>query len=239
MNRFSSLFIRLFAITAFWMALAYFDLIRWYILLPLFLLLFLYFYLQMRIADNEIYFELICNTTLYLRRLEDSKEAKNDTDLYHLGLAYAAIYQDDLDRATEELGRIDEGNLSNPARHVPILIRVRARVAAHAQEQSELEDLKIRAKEMALPQLGAYIEALQLEADQKWEELAQHIETWMPTESIRLHLLELERLLAIAYLNLGRIDEAKAVLSATVKRGCGTYHTDWAYETYLKYNETE
>lgn len=239
MNRLGRLAIQLTAIIVFWSVLTYFNLFQWYVILPIALFLLLYLVFKMRIADNEIYFEIMCNTTLYLRRLEQGKDAKRDTDLYHLGLAYAAIYQDDIERAAVELERVDEANLTSPPRHLPILLRVRARVAAHEKDRPALDGLRDRIQEFELPQLLAYVEALRLEQQEQWQELVTHIETWMPSETVRLHLIELERLLAIAYLKLDRTEDAKAVLSATVKRGCGTYHTDWAYETYIGLTENE
>jgi len=241
MNRYFRLLLNLVIVMGVYYVLSYFNLVSWYLIIAFILLIAVFLYFQVRITDNELYFEVVCNTTLYLNRLKRSADAKRDSDVYHLGLAYAAMYQGDWERVKQELNRVDESRLPNPIRQHPIYIRIRAREAFVEQDIITLDQLLEQAQELQVDNLIGYVTMLKLVWNEQHEDVVQLLKDLIPKEVVRLHLIELEYFLGLAYKQLGETEDAMAVLAFLVKKGYGVIHTDWAYDTYIeiKDNETE
>ena len=241
MSRFLRLAFNMLLVLGLYAVLSYFNLVSWYLILGFVLLIAVYFYFQIRITDNELYFEFVCNTTMYLRRINTSKDAKKDTDVYHLGLAYAAMYQGDVTTMEVELDRVDDSRLPNPERQLPIYIRIRARGAYEDKDRLTLEELLERVQQLHLESLEGYITTLILLLNDQYEDAIILLKDIIPKETIRLYIIELEYILALAYRDTGQTEDALAILEFIVKRGYGIIQTDLAYETYIniKDNETE
>lgn len=239
MSRFGRIVLQMFAVSLLYLVLSYFNLVSWYLILGIVLLVGVYLYFQVRITDNELYFEVVCNTRLYLQKLERSKEAKQDSDVYHLGLAYAALYQGDYDTVEHELNRVDITRITTPKRHRPIYIRIRARLAF---EQKDLDTVHLfleQAKELEQDQLVGYITSLQLYLQEQYDDLVIILKDTIAKEVTRLHIIELEYLLALAFEQLGQTESALAIYAFIVKKGYGVKYNDWAYDKYIEIKDNE
>ena len=239
MNRYLRLLINLGLVMGLYYVLSYFNLVSWYLVLAFILLIAVFLYFQVRITDNELYFEVVCNATMYLTRIKRSADAKRDTDVFHLGLAYAAIYQGDYETVRKELTRVDDTRLTNPARQKPIYIRIRARVAHVEKDLVLLEQLLEQAEQLEQPNLIGYITTLKLDLNEQYQDMVLLLKDLIPKEVVRLHLVELEYFLALAYKELGETENALAILEFLVKKGYGIQYTDWAYDTYIEIKDNE
>lgn len=238
MNRYGRMIVQIGVIIVIYYLLDYFNLLTWYTVLALFVVAIGYVYMQARIKDNELYLEIMCNTAMYLRRLESSKGAKLQNESYFLGLAYAALYKNELEEAEANLAKVTYETLPNPERQHAIYIRIAAKLAYNNQNKAELAELKKEAEQEDYTKLVGYITVLDLMLDKKYDEMVTTIKELVPKELIRLHVVELEYLLAECYLEQERYDDANTVLSFVVRRGYGIAITDVAYEKYIELQDS-
>jgi tetratricopeptide (TPR) repeat protein len=236
MKNLNKIFLQAFVIVVIYYVLVYFNLFSWYLVLAVVFIIFIYTYFKIRITDNELFFETVCDVHLYLRRAQNSKSYKKEKDYELLVLAYSLIYQGDFDKADAALSKINPSGFPNPKRHYSIYIRLKSRLASIHKDVDQLDSLQ---KEVDDEQLQEYIKVMTYLAKEQYDELIVYLKGIMPKQILRMFIIEYEYYLAISYLKTEKIEDALALFEYITKKGFGIVFTKWAYEEYIKIKDNQ
>jgi hypothetical protein len=217
--------------------LVVYGILEWYFIFAVLPFLLFYVYSQSKMTDLEYSLELMGNVNDYLSKVLSTKGAEEETNFYHLQMAYAAIYKDDMESLLEHIHQVDMESLPHPHRYHPIYIRTRARACKEEQDLETLEQLDAKATEMDIPNVQGYIRLMKLLVQEQYEDAITLINDLLKMQRVRLHAVELEYWLAKCRLETGETEIAIAILEIIVRKGLNVEFTEWAYDTYIQLNE--
>lgn len=239
MNNLQKVAFRVLLITAIFTVLVAYDVLEWYFIFAVLPFLLFYIYSQSKMTDLEYSLELMGNVNDYLSKVLSSKGAEEESNLYHLQMAYASIFKDDMETLLEHIHQVDMNQLPHPFRYHPIYIRTRARACKEEQDLTMLEQLDAQATEMDIPNVQGYIRLMKLLVQDKYEDAIALITDLMKMQRVRLHVVELEYWLAKCRIETQDTEVAIALLEIIVRKGLNVEFTEWAYETYIELKDNE
>lgn len=239
MNSLQKVAFRVLLITAIFTVLVAYGILEWYFIFVVLPFILFYVYSQSKMVDLEYSLELMGNVNDYLSKVISTKDAEEENNMYHLQMAYAAIYKDDMETLLEHIHQVDIEALPHPHRYHPIYIRTRARACKEENDLSTLEALEAKATEMDIPNVQGYIRLMKLLVQEQYEEAITLITDLLKMQRVRLHIVELEYWLAKCRLETKETDIAIALLEIIVRKGLNVEFTEWAYETYIELSDSK
>lgn len=239
MNSLQKVAFRVLLLTAIFTMLVVYGVLEWYFIFAVLPFLLFYVYSQSKMTDLEYSFELMGNVNDYVTKVQSTKGAEEESNMFHLQMAYAAIYQDDMKTLLEHIHQVDMESLPRPFRYHPIYIRTRARACKEEMDLETLEQLDAKATDMDIPNVQGYIRLMKLLVKEEYEDAITLITDLLKMQRVRLHVVELEYWLAKCRLETKETDTAIALLEIIVRKGLNVEFTEWAYETYIKLNDNE
>lgn len=237
-GNFLKIFIQLAIAMGLYYLFDYLNLLPVFIVIAVILFVFMIALNVMKVKNKEVYLEIACDANLYLNKLNQYTKPHQRNSDYFLGLAYAYIYKGEYDVAQEHLNHVVFSEIKDQKKYLPIFLRVQSKLAYERKDEEALKSLLNESSTNELPEeFKGYIKAQILLLREQYEEVIEVLMDLIPKQFVRIHIIELEYYLAIAYIQNKQLEDARAVLEFIVKKGYSIVYTDLAYELYMSIKE--
>ncbi len=166
-------------------------------------------------GNSEYKLEVLCDADKYLESVL-KKHSNKEESIFNIYLAYAYLYQGDYDNAKTAMQKVIKNSIENKSKLILIYYMVSLKLAFEDGDLDKFNSLfnefksidlenheKINYKTFEIPK---YI------LEQKYEEVIELLIDLIPKQTKRYLIIEMEYYLAVAYLNLDRLEDARAVL---------------------------
>ena len=167
-------------------------------------------------GKDEFILEMRCNPDKYLSFIElNYKENPNN---YYISRAYGLSFKGDYEEANLEFLKVAKSAIDIESNFYPIYIRTEITLAYIEKDSDRLkeivEELTPLEEKHELPL--RYAEAFIILLEENYEALSELLFENIPIQTKRIHIIELEYYLALAYSKTDRLDDAKAVLTFVI-----------------------
>ena len=171
--------------------------------------------------DFEYKLEMFCDADSYLEIVE-KKYSNKDESFYNTYLAYAYLYQGNFDNATLAIQKVDKEVIKQKPKDNIVYYMVLLKLAFH---EENIEKFNLLFEEFHNIDLGKKInidfkvfEVPRYILEGRYQEVVDMLMGLIPRQTKRYLIIELEYYLAIAYIELDKIEDATAVLEFISKK---------------------
>lgn len=166
-------------------------------------------------SSYEYQLEILCDADRYLETVTKKYVKKNES-IYNLYLAYAYLYQGKFTEATLAISNIDKEIIESKAKYNKVYNMILLKLSFNEKDLTMYNTIFNNFQEVGLEKNEKIdfrvFEVPKYILEERYEEVVELLIELIPRQPQRYLIIELEYYLAIAYVKLGRLEDAIAVL---------------------------
>ncbi len=184
-------------------------------------------------GSYEFKLEVLCDPDSYLEVIQ-KKYANKDESIYNTYLAYAYLYQGNFAEASMAIKKVDKNIVQQKSKDNTVYYMILLKLAFNEQDLEKFNALFQKFQDIELEK-NTMIDFRVFEIpkyimEERYEEIVELLIELIPRQTKRYLIIELEYYLALAYIELGKIEDATAVLEFISKKKYRIFYVEKCQE---------